>query len=400
MTARPYVGSGTARGRKPWPTGLIGMLVLVTAVERCVARHELMYASVAEAAWKWSGEHVASASGRPVIGFGDSLIKNSVLPSVIEARAGVKAWNFAVPSGVAPLHYFLLRRLIRAGERPEAVLLDGESVDVDPMFDHRVWERTLRVDESVNLAWTTRDAGFLTDVALSRAPPHVFGPARCPREHHVGPRGEGTGRTLRGLPSLAELEPKRRRVRSPGPTRPARRRPARPTWSALPTAPPPRSRTRSTTSTSRGSSAWPPRTACAVYWVLPPLHPEVQARRERFGRDAWAVDYARQLLADHSGLKVIDGRHAAYPPEALFDHSHLSRTGAVVFTDAVGRIIRDRDGPRWIELPRYDPSAATPLAAASSAEDLHYSNIRVFTHPGTRPVRPSDVQIGSRRKTG
>ena len=123
-----------------------------------------------------------------------------------------------------------------------------------------------------------------------------------------------------------------------------------------------------------------------VFWVLPPLHPEVQARRERFGRDAAAVAYARSLLARYPGLKVIDGRHAGYTPEALHDMTHLSRTGAVAFTDVVGRTIRDRGGPRWVELPRYDPAAAVTLAAASSAEDFNASSRRVFPHSTPRPV--------------
>ena len=117
------------------------MLALVTVVERYVERHDLLFASVLESAWKWSGDHVATAAGRPVVGFGDSLVKNSLLPSVLDARSGMKAWNLAVPSGQAPLHYFLFRRLLRAPARPLAVVIDGEAADADPLFDPRVWGR-------------------------------------------------------------------------------------------------------------------------------------------------------------------------------------------------------------------------------------------------------------------
>jgi hypothetical protein len=112
-----------------------------------------------------------------------------------------------------------------------------------------------------------------------------------------------------------------------------------------------------------------------VFWLLPPYHPEVERRREAYGYYGQYLAYVRRLADRYPNLTVIDGRHAGYPPGALSDMTHLSRTGAIAYSDAVGRLLRERlaapaAGPRWVNLPRYDAAAARALAAASDVEDL------------------------------
>ena len=51
--------------------------------------------------------------------------------------------------------------------------------------------------------------------------------------------------------------------------------------------------------------------------------------------------------------------------------THLSRTGALTYSEAVGRLLRERPvGRPWVTLPRYDPKAAEALASSSDVEDV------------------------------
>ena len=75
-------------------------------------------------------------------------------------------------------------------------------------------------------------------------------------------------------------------------------------------------------------------------------------------------------------LTVVDGRNAGYSAAEMFDATHLGRAGALAFSEAVGRVIRDRlDRPeswsteRWVALPRYDARAVATLASAATVED-------------------------------
>ena len=100
------------RDPRRWPSGLIGMLALVAAVEWSVSRNEIKFTTIATSAWTLSGQHLTKAAHSSVVCFGDSLVKDGVIPPVLEDRHGLTAWNLALPKGSAPVHYLLLRRLL------------------------------------------------------------------------------------------------------------------------------------------------------------------------------------------------------------------------------------------------------------------------------------------------
>ena len=107
-----------------------------------------------------------------------------------------------------------------------------------------------------------------------------------------------------------------------------------------------------------------------MYWLLPPYYPGIQAGRERGGWDADNMAFVRGLQARHPNLAVIDGRHAGYTPDTLFDLTHLNGVGAVAFSDAVAGVLRDRlsgrpaPAPRWVEIPPNRPPADAHIADA------------------------------------
>ena len=130
---------GTTReaARRAVPWGLVGMISLMTIVEGYIGRNDLDFRHP----WGWDWKQTVRAIGREARGcevlcFGDSLVKYGVVPRVLEARLGRRAYNLAVANGQAPTAYFLLRRALEAGARPAAVLIDGELLADDrPAWD-------------------------------------------------------------------------------------------------------------------------------------------------------------------------------------------------------------------------------------------------------------------------
>ena len=55
--------------RVGWPAGLLGMLVLVAAVERSLGRHDVKFTTVAASAWRRAGAAVpGKVAGGGVVG--------------------------------------------------------------------------------------------------------------------------------------------------------------------------------------------------------------------------------------------------------------------------------------------------------------------------------------------
>jgi len=109
----------------------------------------------------------------------------------------------------------------------------------------------------------------------------------------------------------------------------------------------------------------------AVYWVIPPLSPALQSRRERAGSDAAYLDFVRSMQARHPGLTVVDGRHAGYPVAEFNDPTHLNGHGAMAFSHELAAILKRR-GPRarWVELPGHRDWPVDVLA-----EDIDQSRV-------------------------
>ena len=94
-----------------------------------------------------------------------------------------------------------------------------------------------------------------------------------------------------------------------------------------------------------------------VFWLLPPTHPELQARRERFGWDADYIGYLRRLQKSYPRLTVIDGRHAGTPRKRSSTSSTWAGPPPSIYTDSVGAVIRDGLASRdaWPPLGRAAP---------------------------------------------
>ena len=367
--------------RGAWPTGLIGMFAFVFGVELYVAKHGAKFTTAHAAAWRRSGEVVPKAVGCDVVAVGDSLVKNGLVAPVVADRLGMSVYNLAVPKGMFPGHDAVLRRLLRAGAKPKALVVDGEMLGEDPFENERMWPELLTFPECADLALVGRDPFFLARMALAKALPSYKARAEIRLSVTMALEGKVPPEPA-ALPILrrnwtrnagSQVIPDRNDPPGHDP-RPAQLdrenyRPSR--WACHPVNDVYVGRF-----LDRAGAAGIP-----VVWLLPPYHPEVEARRERFGQYVKYVAYLRGLTDRYPNLTVVDGRNAGYPPPALFDMTHLSRTGALAYSDAVGRLLRERlDGPGgaaaggWVRLPKYDPASAAALAASPAGEDLTQSS--------------------------
>ena len=351
-----------SRGRIP--AGLIGAIAILLAVEPVIA-HKRM-ASLSGSQWGYEvarSEADSGARGSEVLAFGDSLLKQGLAPTVIEASSGLRAYNFALGGGQAAGSYFLLRRALESGSRPSAVVLEvlPKLMATHPDYNLENWPMIATPAECLEMAGLARDPHLMTDLGLRSLVPSI----RCRNTIRGNIRYtlDGTFSILAGQTLASRRNWERNRGAQIVASRPDR---------------------------VEDLDAWMfefyREFACLeinrvyieklldlaaehhvpVFWVLPPYKPVLQARCEQTGFDSAHESFVRSIQARHPGLYVIDGRRSGYDPRVFTDLHHLGREGAATFSADVATLLRrhlDRPGstPRWIKLPDYRPTSTTGL---------------------------------------
>ncbi len=74
-----------------------------------------------------------------------------------------------------------------------------------------------------------------------------------------------------------------------------------------------------------------------VFWVIPPIRPDVQAKREALGLDARYEWFVRRAAERFPTLTVLDGRRSGFSRDLFVDLSHLEARGAAPFSMDVGQ---------------------------------------------------------------
>lgn len=347
----------------PW--GLLGMVALVVAVEGFAKRHERdLFLKVD--AWTWEQtKRRAEGDGRQaqVVCLGDSLVQVGVAAPVVETVTGKTTCNLAISGGQAASSYFLLRRLLDAGGRPDALVLDlfPRHLQTSPLEGLDPWVDLARPADVVDLARTGRDGEALGRIALAKLVPTVR--ARPEIRASVYAAWHGVDQTdRRHVPPFLRrnLKVNHGGLLCPAPTElkndlEAWSRKYFPgDWTCHPTHEVYLQRLLTLAETRR----------IPVFWLLPPMLPEMQQRCEQSGFDARHLEFVRSYQARYANVTVLDGRHAQYESHLFFDPHHLARDGAAVFSADVAQAVRrtlDVDATeatasartRWVELPRY-----------------------------------------------
>src|SRR5262245_7790987 len=162
------------------PMGLLGMLVMVAAVERYVAWHEHDFGNSAALRWADARSRARQARDAEILCIGSSLTTNGVQPEVIEEQLGKRVCNLSVFAGPNVSSYFVLKRAIESGARPRVVILDCQDRPVDSdnrwtmpeLWRHlRLWPRVLTFTELADLSWTARDASLFAATTMMKVLP-------------------------------------------------------------------------------------------------------------------------------------------------------------------------------------------------------------------------------------
>lgn len=349
--------------RLPW--GLLGMLALVACVERSLARHALDFTRPEGYDWGTAGKAARrKTQGREILVFGTSMTQQGLLPSALRERTGSQAYNLSICAGPAPAAYFLLKRALDSGASPEAVL-----VDFHPFFlsgcDRSAsssWPDMLEPREALDMAWTLRDASFFASTVLGHAMPSVGNRLQIRKAIAGALRGESS--SLRYYNVLFAHNKKQNEGSLVHRRKPDYRGEVTPNLSKI-FLPASWAVDDLNARYLRRFVALAGSRGIEVYWVIPPLAPELQARRDRSGLEEPYDRFIRSVQAEHANLVVLDARKSGYQVDVFTDAAHLDLQGALAWSTAVGDVLAARKGrpaetPRWVKLPPYREGGAVP----------------------------------------
>jgi hypothetical protein len=337
-------------GRLPW--GFLGMLGLVMAIEWTLANHDLDFTAV----WHWDWRVIGKAATKPdkvrrkeLLFFGDSMVKFGLMPSIVQQGTGKTAYNFALHTGQTSSSYFMLRRTLRAGARPSAIVLDltPHMLMEGPSANKSLWAELLSPEECFDLARTMDDEDFFTRTMLEKALPTY-------KERHdiranlmAALRGTSTSKRFE-IPSYWRNWKLNDGAQLMG-------------YSGAPQIDP-------AFWVRQLYSKWAPHPVnlayldrflalaaehqIPVYWLLTPIHPDVQ-----YGTDANRFDleysiFVKVTQARFPGTIVVDSRHSGFTADMFLDGAHVNRRGALKLSAAVADVLRqpadDLASSRWV----------------------------------------------------
>ncbi len=245
----------------------------------------------------------------------------------------------------------MLRRLLEAGARPSAIVVDYKPSILagGPKFSLRHWQTVATPREAFELALASKSPALLSEITLGRLLPSVRDRVEIREAILALIRGEVASNHATNRLALRNWGANRgahvNSARTDGElTAEIHKRMLSDHWKW-----------------HRINAIYIERLLdladsrqIPMYWLIPPLPPGLQAKREQTGVDAAFVDFIRKTQARHPGLVVIDGRRSGYESLTFADHTHLNGRGAVTLSHDLGEILATPPGSsRWIALPRF-----------------------------------------------
>ncbi|WP_435005875.1 DUF1574 family protein [Tundrisphaera lichenicola] len=346
---RDGVGSRSL-GIPPW--GFLGMIGLVAAIEWTLAGHDLAFTTPMHWDWRVTGKTATRTDrvfDKDLLIFGDSLAKFGIMPRVLKERSGKSAYNFALHTGQTSSSYFMLRRALRAGAKPTVVILEltPHMLAQGPMANETLWAELLSPGELLDLSFSMRDPDFFTSTFLAEFLSSYQVRHEIRASFRASLRGENSSRR-------AEIPRYRRN------------------WKVNDGAqlfadgPPPKLNLDEWNNTLY--SRWSPHRVnlfyldrfltlarsnnVAVYWLLPPIHPDVQTRTENSGFDADYTRFVREVQGKFPEVAILDARRSGFDPEQFMDGIHVNRRGAMrlstMVADAILESTPTAPSPRWV----------------------------------------------------
>jgi hypothetical protein len=358
------------------------MLLLVLAVEAVLSPKLPSLTPPMAFDWQHTGRasrHEATRS--QILVLGDSQLKYGLAPSVIESRLGRSCYNLALGQGQAPSTYFLLRRVLEAGARPDAILVDFKPLlfHEDYLVSEPRWAELLEWKECLELAWTCKDARFFATTVSSR----YLGSLR--RRHEIRRwlvtllSGTATSdppatvfyhrnQTLnRGAWILAKTPRAANEVRRDDPGwEPPAWKPDRVNFIYM-----------------RRLLSLAHKHRISLFWLLPPNNPDWIVGQSFMGDHSRYIRLVRSEVARFPNSVVLDGLRLGYDPSVFADVTHLDADGATRLSldvaTALANKLRGHGGSeKWVTL-RSQPAPPE----LQRPEDLFASELAVRFHNGS-----------------
>ena len=363
--------------RCPW--GLVGMLGLVLAVEGFVASRSMDLFDCDEWAFRRAGRVAASPAVKDagILCFGDSLVKLGVIPSVIRERTGRPTYNLALSGSQAPTSYFMLKRALEAGARPEAIVVDFNPplLRVGPRHITTRSAALLGPVEAARLARWADDPALFGEVALGGLLPTLRGKSsiraniRDALAGRASANPQWNGQALRNWARNdgAQLMVGDQAARKLTPLDVSNLQVGfYPEWSCH----------RANVEGIDRFLALAAEHRVRVFWLLVPMLPGFHDAISVSGIDAQHMAFVRSWQAKYPGLVVFDGRRKVTEIESFWDAQHLSVEGASAYSRVLGDALRRSIGgavdARWVALPEARRGPLPP-----GVEDMEQSRLAV-----------------------
>jgi hypothetical protein len=347
--------ASTAERRSTIPWGVAGMIGLIVAIECFVTRNWLDFTDPVSLSWRYSADAVQTEStGCDVLCLGDSLIKHGLIPGVVETGTGLRTANVSAARAPALLTYFLLRRVFDTGPRPQAIIINAKPAVLmgGPEFNARYWQEVLTLRECLDLWRMTGDGSIVLSTLVGRVLPSLRSRLEIQSNVLAALRGE-TDR----IPAINRVLLRNWTVN----------RGANVAAAELPRHDP---SALDVEHRLHPGVFYVDRTNFAglerllrladernirVFWLLPPISRELQARRDQSGAEAKYEQLIQSLAVRYPQLlTVLDARRGAYPSTLFTDHTHLNGQGAVALSRAVATAIKTvLTRPRSVQTPAW-----------------------------------------------
>jgi hypothetical protein len=343
---------------KAVPCGAAGMVFLIVMIECSFARNWLDFTDPVSLSWRYSALAARSRVGdKDLLVLGDSLIKHALIPSVMTEVSGEQAENLGAARCPTLMTYFLVQRSLEAGARPRAIVFNAKPAVLigGPTFTQRYFQEILTASELLRLFQMVHQTEFVVSTLAGRLLPSLRSRLEI-RSHFLALwRGDagplpvinralwrnwtvnvGANVALRQPPYNGELTAKDVKNLHPHIFY-AENSNAKAIDQLLQLA---------------------QERQIPVFWLLPPLSPNLQSTREQSGAESAYENFIRGYQSRYPRtLSILDGRGAGYPVAAFTDATHLNANGAVALSRAVAKVVARqlgdpaaRSGPGWIKL--------------------------------------------------
>jgi hypothetical protein len=348
------------------------MLALVLLGESYVASQPIRFTSVPSLARRFSLEAAGRlAAGHDVLLLGDSMVKLGLIPVAFDEKLGRSAYNLAIPSAPAPVTYYTLRRALKSGARPTAIVVDfGPSLlAADPAIDPLRRAGLPELGEFVDLLFTVRDKEFATQFLVNGLLPSVRSRLEIRGCVLAALKGDRCPQTDLNTACW-------RNWRLNQGAHVAAKNPA---YVDAPQAGADR-KFAGKVHIKRANVEYVDRlftlaeaNGIRVYWLIPPVSPLLLEQRVGRGVESYFTDFAHKIQSKHPAVTVLDARFSGFGTTFFIDSTHLDVEGALALSAEVADQLKaaaaSKSGPaRWIDLPQ--PS---PTSISRHLEDLDQS---------------------------